>query len=171
MLLHCSESPSPHPKPRSGAEKLLTKALRRSIRIFTSPCKGNTGDSKGSQKCLRVDGKQSQHSSASQSQHKEGRGDQKHRQIQQCLGNEQRGLQSRAAHIHQLEPQGLEQSCTEPIPTARTHRVMIRVHVGHKHSHQVTQHLINLLSIVPAQLSKGSFPTVQEQGPGGTGER
>lgn len=68
------------------------------------------------------------------------------------------------------ESQGSEHSCTEPLPlpTALTHRVVICVHVGHKHSHEVTQHLVNLLSIVAAELSKGSFPTVQEQGPGST---
>lgn len=48
---------------------------------------------------------------------------------------------------------------------------MIRVHVGHKHSHEVTQHLVHLLSIVAAELSKGSLSTVQQQGPGGTSER
>lgn len=48
---------------------------------------------------------------------------------------------------------------------------MIRVHVGHKHSHEVAQHLVNVLSVVAAELPKGSFSTVQEQGAGGTGER
>lgn len=49
--------------------------------------------------------------------------------------------------------------------------MMIRVHVGHKHSHEVTQHSVNLLSIVAAELSKGSFSTVQQQGVGSTSER
>lgn len=48
--------------------------------------------------------------------------------------------------------------------------MMIRMHVRHKHSYYVTQHLVNLLSIVATELSKRSFPTVQEQGSGRAGK-
>jgi len=48
--------------------------------------------------------------------------------------------------------------------------MMISMHVGHKHSYYVTQHLVNLLSIVATELSKRSFSTVQEQGSGRAGK-
>lgn len=48
--------------------------------------------------------------------------------------------------------------------------MMIGMHVRHKHSCYVTQLLVNLVSIVATELSKRSFPTVQEQGLGRAGK-
>lgn len=59
------------------------------------------------------------------------------------------------------ESQTAEHACTEPLlPTHSTYRMMISMHVRHKHSYYVTQHLVNLVSIVATELSKRSFSTV-----------
>ena len=46
-----------------------------------------------------------------------------------------------------------------------THRVVIRVQVGHEHGGQGAQDPVHLVPVVTAKLPKRAFPTVQEQGP------
>lgn len=43
-----------------------------------------------------------------------------------------------------------------------THRVVVGVQVGHKHSREAAQHSVYLLSIMTAQLSKSAFSTIQQ---------
>lgn len=110
VLLHYSEVPLPSPQAKIGSREtpvLLTKALLRSIRIFTSPCKGNKGHSKGSQKCLGSQWQQSYHSSANPESEQTRRERGLEPQTDSAVPGErtQREMQSRAAHIHQLEPQ------------------------------------------------------------------
>lgn len=48
-----------------------------------------------------------------------------------------------------------------------THRVVIRVQVGHEHGSQGAQDPVHLVPVVTAKLPERAFATVQEQGPVG----
>lgn len=45
---------------------------------------------------------------------------------------------------------------------SHTHRMVVRMQVGHKHSSKVAQDAVYLLSIMAAQLSKSAFSTIQQ---------
>lgn len=53
----------------------------------------------------------------------------------------------------------------------RTHRVVIRVQVGHEHSSKGAQDPVHIVAIVTTQLPKCTFPTVQKQGLVGATEK